>query len=455
MSYPGNYPGRAAPPPHGYQQPPPGQYQPPPGQYQPPPPQGYHQPPPGQYAPPPGQYVPPPGHYAPPPGQYHQPPPPGHYGPPPPSQYQQPPPGQYAPPGPPPPGQPAGRTFAPPPGPPPPGPSAPGQPGQPGAPPVWQAPPQGYMQQYAGYFSTCTGNKKALLIGINYFGTSSALAGCINDAQNMRRFLTTRYGFRDDPNHIVMLTDDQQNPVFRPTKQNILNAIQWLVAGSRPGDSLFFHFSGHGSQQADKDGDEEDGFDETICPLDFKTAGQIVDDDLNNMLVKPLPHGVRLTAVFDCCHSGSALDLPFTYLPDGTLKQSNKLATLGGLAGASAISYVKGDVMGVAKNLMAGLRQLTAREQSIEEKVAAKGSQVADVICFSGSKDKQTAADAHIDGSATGAMSYALLTALTQTPNCSYGMLLQNVRNILVSKYSQVPQLSTARYMDMNQQFIM
>ena len=51
--------------------------------------------------------------------------------------------------------------------------------------------------------------------------------------------------------------------------------MNWLVRGAQPNDSLFFHYSGHGSQQQDHDGDEVDGTDETICPVDYKDAGQI------------------------------------------------------------------------------------------------------------------------------------------------------------------------------------
>ncbi len=36
--------------------------------------------------------------------------------------------------------------------------------------------------------------------------------------------------------------------------------------------------SGHGGQIKDKDGDEVDGYDEVIFPVDYKTAGCIVDD---------------------------------------------------------------------------------------------------------------------------------------------------------------------------------
>jgi len=69
----------------------------------------------------------------------------------------------------------------------------------------------------------------------------------------------------------------------------------------------FFHYSGHGGQTKDLNGDEADGYDEVIYPVDFKRAGHIVDDYMHDIMVKPLPHGCRLTAIFDSCHSGSAL----------------------------------------------------------------------------------------------------------------------------------------------------
>jgi metacaspase-1 len=54
----------------------------------------------------------------------------------------------------------------------------------------------------------------------------------------------------------------------------------------------FFHYSGHGGQVKDDAGDEEDGFDETIMPVDFKTKGQIIDDELHALMVAPLPTGL-------------------------------------------------------------------------------------------------------------------------------------------------------------------
>ncbi|KAI3805092.1 hypothetical protein L1987_27139 [Smallanthus sonchifolius] len=98
-----------------------------------------------------------------------------------------------------------------------------------------------------------------------------------------------------------------------PTKRNIQEALRWLVKDNQPGDSLVFYFSGHGLRQPDLFDDEIDGFDETICPLDFKTAGMIVDNEINDTIVRPLKSGVKLHAIIDACHSGTILDLPHVY----------------------------------------------------------------------------------------------------------------------------------------------
>lgn len=163
----------------------------------------------------------------------------------------------------------------------------------------------------------------------------------------------------DTPQTMVVLTDDQQDRTRRPTRANMIAAMKWLVTGAQKGDSLFFHYSGHGSQVKDlgeffiffcsicikmdfsvfilraakvclcaalqhvqkqlqpqqkcRDNfiliqlhfssylcviirlfqnssvycfieiklsvvDEDDGYDETILPVDFQQAGQIVDD---------------------------------------------------------------------------------------------------------------------------------------------------------------------------------
>jgi len=59
----------------------------------------------------------------------------------------------------------------------------------------------------------------------------------------MSTFLNQRYGYRRED--MVILTDDQANPLSQPTKANIIRAMHWLVKDAQPNDSLFFHFSGN------------------------------------------------------------------------------------------------------------------------------------------------------------------------------------------------------------------
>ncbi|KAF2211100.1 hypothetical protein CERZMDRAFT_12489, partial [Cercospora zeae-maydis SCOH1-5] len=390
--------------------------------------QGYH----NQQGPPPPQYgygnngYPPPQQYPPQPYGAPSPQPPPNYGygaPPPPQQYQYgapPPPGNYG--GPPPPMQQHGGYGRPPP------------------PPQQQqqfghgAPPQMTFQ-----YSNCTGRRKALLIGINYFGQRGQLRGCINDVKNLSGYLNQFFNYKRED--MVILTDDQQNPMSQPTKQNILRAMHWLVKDARPNDSLFFHYSGHGGQTKDLDGDEEDGYDEVIYPVDFRQAGHIVDDEMHRIMVQPLQPGVRLTAIFDSCHSGSALDLPYIYSTQGVLKEPNLAKEAGqGLLGIVG-SYAKGDIGGMLSTATGLFKKATKGDDVYQKNLRTKTSP-ADVVMWSGSKDSQTSSDASIGGQATGAMSWAFVTALKKNPQQSYVQLLNSIRDELEGKYSQKPQLS-------------
>jgi len=98
--------------------------------------------------------------------------------------------------------------------------------------------PQGCTFQHTNY----TRRRKALFIGINYFSQKGELRGCIDDVKRISVYLRQNFGCLQDD--MIILTDDKQNPVSRPTKDNILRAMHWLVKDARPNDLLFFHFSG-------------------------------------------------------------------------------------------------------------------------------------------------------------------------------------------------------------------
>ncbi|KAK4136192.1 hypothetical protein BT67DRAFT_491658 [Trichocladium antarcticum] len=297
----------------------------------------------------------------------------------------------------------------------------------------------GYNQGHAFQYSQCTGRRKALLIGINYFNQRGQLRGCINDVRNMSAYLVENFGYKRED--MVILTDDQQNPMSQPTKQNILRAMHWLVKDARPNDALFFHYSGHGGQTKDLDGDEEDGYDEVIYPVDFRQTGHITDDEMHRIMVLQLTAGVRLTAIFDSCHSGTALDLPYIYSTQGILKEPN-LAKEAGQGLLSAVSaYSRGDLGGVANNILGFFKKASTGDEAYARTLAIKSSS-ADVVMFSGSKDDQTSADATIASQATGAMSWAFITALKKNPQQSYVQLLNSIRDELETRYTQKPQLS-------------
>ena len=162
---------------------------------------------------------------------------------------------------------------------------------------------------------------KALLIGAGYSGDPRAeLAGPTTDVRIVRYVLTNKFGF--DESAIRVLTDDPNTAglsrvrlLGTPTRAAILAAATDLVAGARRGDTLFFFFAGHGTRVVDTSGDEIDGFDEAIVPIDYATEGVIIDDELYDTLVRNLPAGVRLFALFDACHSATALDLPYVFSP--------------------------------------------------------------------------------------------------------------------------------------------
>jgi len=185
--------------------------------------------------------------------------------------------------------------------------------------------------------------KYALLIGINYYkNPSNQLNGCINDVMEIAILLA---GLQYKKENMIIMTDDKTGP-FEPTKINILAQIKALVSKVKSGDTVFVHYSGHGSQVADKDGDEKKnlntpGMDDCICPCDFDkysgSNGFITDDILKEKLVNQIPVGAKLRAFFDCCHSGSILDLEFIwkkdneYIKDGAPdKKSNDIIMISG-----------------------------------------------------------------------------------------------------------------------------
>lgn len=245
-------------------------------------------------------------------------------------------------------------------------------------------------------------NKKGLLIGINYNGTDAQLNGCINDTTSIHTALTTTYGFKTDD--ISIITDDTEQ---KPTRETILESFRALLQSGEEGDLLFFSYSGHGSSTYDNNSDENDGRDEMIITSDLKG---ILDDELKSLIQLHLKKGVTLFALFDCCFSGTVLDLKYQYLD--SLENNT----------------------------------FTVDNNDTETK--------SNVIMISGCNDTQTSADAYMEQKYQGAMTWAFLNSLKEnstTSNLSWKKLLIDMRDKLKnSEFTQLPQLSSGTLIDIN-----
>ena len=73
---------------------------------------------------------------------------------------------------------------------------------------------------------------------------------------------------------------------------------------------------------------------------------------MHDIMVRRLPPGCRLTAIFDSCHSGTALDLPYVYSTQGTLKESNIFKDTGSGLMNAGLAYASGNVSGALSSVM-------------------------------------------------------------------------------------------------------
>ena len=261
--------------------------------------------------------------------------------------------------------------------------------------------------------------KKALLVGINYPGTSNELRGCVNDVNAVKTVLQNIYKF----DNITMLTDNEA------TTANMLSELETLVANPAPGDVLYFHYSGHGSQMYDNwdDDYEPDGLDEIICPVDLDWNTKVIrDDDLKRIFDK-VPNGVSLTVTLDCCNSGGALDQENQYQSLGDARTEGKA----------------GRFMPIPEDMAAP--QLKLMEGKVKPRALQSPRDVDNTgLLISGCQSHQTSADAYINGTYMGACTYALLKLLSDyNYDLSYKQLIDKMNIFMsVQGYSQRPELN-------------
>jgi len=232
--------------------------------------------------------------------------------------------------------------------------------------------------------------KKAVCIGINnYPGTLNDLNGCVNDAKDWS-VLLQGMGFDSS-----LILDSQA------TRANVKAALQGLVDSTNAGDVAVFTYSGHGTQVADKNGDEGDPYDEAIYLYD----GTVIDDDLRVILNGIHPQAT-LVIISDSCFSGSVTRLVGEkgkprFIPP-TVSTASKMAR----------------------------RSFLLPESGMPE------------ILISGCSDSEYSYDADFNGRPNGAMSAYAIQVIKQNPNVTYREFFTGLRALLPSKdYPQSPQL--------------
>jgi hypothetical protein len=253
--------------------------------------------------------------------------------------------------------------------------------------------------------------KYALCIGINYKGSQAPLNGCLEDVRRVSELLT-KSGYQ-----ITTLLEE------KATALNILKAMIEFTRKASNGDTLFFHYSGHGGRVWDTNREEITGIDSTLVPYDYTTIGQIPDDYIYRYLAALVPKGVRLFGLMDACHSGSSFDLRYQILDQSSIKRTD----------ATGAWLYEPALLNNAIMFM-------------ESKQYPKTQ--GEVYMLSGSQDQQTSADAFINGRYTGALTDCFLKTLNKfdKKKMKWKHLLYNTRGFLKeSGFQQTPQLSTGQ----------
>lgn len=136
--------------------------------------------------------------------------------------------------------------------------------------------------------------KMAILVGLTrvdpeaYQGWDGDCPGCDLDVMNMHR------AFHESGRSSAVLL----NEFATVGKLENLFVAQYI--NLKRDDFLMLFFSGHGGQQPDRNNDEADGKDETLCMYN----GELVDDQIGDML-SMIPEGVRVLMITDSCNSGT------------------------------------------------------------------------------------------------------------------------------------------------------
>ncbi len=287
-------------------------------------------------------------------------------------------------------------------------------------------------------FTLCLSNvwaaNHALLIGVGDYPhfKNAQLEGPVNDVEALKNTLNSKFGFASG--NIVTLTDQ------KATRERILGSLRDLNRTTKPGDFIFFYFSGHGTSSYDA-GNKKLGIDPytgALVPTDFG-SGKTIQDMMAKLIIgkrdirpilEKLEKGRRILAVFDACYSQNTvrsirrhtryknryLRLPVEDLPD---EEPGEYGT---------------DTLGEIPYPYRNVVYMAASRRSEKARDITQG----DIL----SGEKKT-----VDNRPHGAMTDAMLRAFqgegdtNNDGSLTYGELYQYVKSKVAKNFSHTPQV--------------
>lgn len=294
---------------------------------------------------------------------------------------------------------------------------------------------------------------RGLFVGINSY-SERPLKGCINDVSAVRELFKAQHAAADD--QLRLITD------AAATRQAIIDNLSWLAEPLNDGqpEIRIFHYAGHGVQQPDQNGDEPDGADECLAPIDYPSAGLLTDDHLAE-LYQGFLGTTRLILLMDCCHSGTISKDPFSDIRYRTLTPAKAVYDE---IRTKKQAYQQQQVDSVAQQILE-LQQRSADPaeiakfagelvSSLQKQGFGQRPQHENTILISACKAEQVAADANFGGTYHGAMTFFLKNILSENPQISYANLGEQLRRSLYdNKFQQIPQLECPNSL-INQPFL-
>lgn len=270
----------------------------------------------------------------------------------------------------------------------------------------------------------------ALLIGASAYPNLDQkywLKGPANDVRLVQTYLTTAAPVPFAPQDVIVLADGVAGGTA-PTLAAIRGAFADLTARVQPGDFVYLHFSGHGSQTPALQPETElDGLDETFMPVDIGpwqndvgvVQNALVDDEIGALIDGLRGKGADVWAVFDSCHSGT--------VTRGIEEDDVRLRQL------------PAEALGIPAEAMQPASRAIDDPRAVPEAPFEPGKAAGSFVAFFAAQTNEVTPEKNLPKGKPGRVpqgvfTYALFEVLAEYPGATYGQIGQEVLRRYSSK---------------------